>query len=209
MPFADDIYKYNLLQKFNLIQISMKFCPEGCGYGYGNIGSDYGLASSRCRAIIWTNDAPVCWRTHCDRYIMMTSSNENIFCVTGLLCGEFTGHRWIPCTKASDAELWCFLWSAPKLTVEQTLETLVFGTPSSSLWRHCNDQIQLSQYITYNHNMITWPKKCCDNSRLNYSKSRICQVSYARWNILPCCTGAHVFLAFSCNLFHTNTDMRH
>ena len=23
-------------------------------------------------------------------------------------------HRWIPRTKASDAELWCFLWSAPE-----------------------------------------------------------------------------------------------
>ena len=32
--------------------------------------------------------------------------------VTGPLCGEFTGPRWIPRTKASDAELWCFLWSA-------------------------------------------------------------------------------------------------
>ena len=40
--------------------------------------------------------------------IMMTSSNGNIFCVTGHLCGEFTGPRWIPHTKASDAELWCF-----------------------------------------------------------------------------------------------------
>ena len=29
------------------------------------------------------------------------------------LRGEFTGHRWIPRTKASDAELWCFLWSVP------------------------------------------------------------------------------------------------
>ena len=28
----------------------------------------------------------------------------------GLLCGELTGHRWIPHAKASDAELWCFLW---------------------------------------------------------------------------------------------------
>ena len=45
---------------------------------------------------------------------MMTSSNENIFRVTGPLCGEFTGHRWIPLTKASDAELWCFLWSPPE-----------------------------------------------------------------------------------------------
>ena len=30
------------------------------------------------------------------------------------LCGEFTGHRWIPHTKATDAELSCFLWSTPK-----------------------------------------------------------------------------------------------
>ena len=47
------------------------------------------------------------------RVAMVTSSNGNIFRVTGLLCGEFTGHRWIPLTKAGDAELWCFLWSAP------------------------------------------------------------------------------------------------
>ena len=44
---------------------------------------------------------------------LMTSSNGNIFRVTGPLCGELTGHRWIPLTKASDVELWCFLWSAP------------------------------------------------------------------------------------------------
>ena len=41
---------------------------------------------------------------------MMTSSNGNIFRVTGHLCGKFTGPRWISRTKASDAELWCFLW---------------------------------------------------------------------------------------------------
>ena len=44
---------------------------------------------------------------------MMTSSNGNIFRVTGPLYREFIGHLWIPLTKASDAELWCFLWSAP------------------------------------------------------------------------------------------------
>ena len=46
-----------------------------------------------------------------DRYpfiLMMTSSNGNFFRVTGHLCGEFTGPRWIPRTKASNAELWCF-----------------------------------------------------------------------------------------------------
>ena len=36
---------------------------------------------------------------------MMTSSNENNFSVTGPLCGEFTGHRWIPRTPASIATL--------------------------------------------------------------------------------------------------------
>ena len=45
---------------------------------------------------------------------MMTSSNGNIFRVTGHLCGEFTGPRWILHTKASDAELWFLLWSAPE-----------------------------------------------------------------------------------------------
>ena len=32
---------------------------------------------------------------------MMTSSNGNIFYVTGPLCGEFTGHRWIDSTHKS------------------------------------------------------------------------------------------------------------
>ena len=42
--------------------------------------------------------------------VMMTSSNGNIFRVTGPLCGDFTGHRgdfighrWIPLKEASDA----------------------------------------------------------------------------------------------------------
>ena len=39
--------------------------------------------------------------------------NGNIFCVTGSLSGESTCQRWVPLTKASDAELWFFL-SGPK-----------------------------------------------------------------------------------------------
>ena len=46
----------------------------------------------------------------------------SIFRVTGPLCGEFTGHRWIPRTKASDAELWCFLLSSHEQTAKQTIE---------------------------------------------------------------------------------------
>ena len=36
--------------------------------------------------------------------IMMASSNGIIFRFTGPFCGEFTGDRWIPLKKASDAE---------------------------------------------------------------------------------------------------------
>ena len=43
-------------------------------------------------------------------HYMMTSSNGNIFRITGPLREEFTGHRCVPRTKASDAELSCFLW---------------------------------------------------------------------------------------------------
>ena len=37
---------------------------------------------------------------------MMTSSNGNIYSVTGPLWGKFTNHRWIPLTNASDKERW-------------------------------------------------------------------------------------------------------
>ena len=77
------------------------------------LGSWFGAV--RQQAITWTNVDPV----------MMTSLNGNIFRVTGPLWGDSTGHRWIPLTKASDAELWCFLWSAPEQKVEQTLEIQV------------------------------------------------------------------------------------
>ena len=53
-----------------------------------------------------------CYQGTVQAQYMMTSSNGTIFRVTGHLCGEFTGPRWIPRTKASDAELWCFHWSA-------------------------------------------------------------------------------------------------
>ena len=69
---------------------------------------------------------------------MLTSSNKNIFRVTGPLWEESTGHRWIPLTKASDAEPWCFLWCAPQQTVEQRVELPVIWEFMISMWRHCN-----------------------------------------------------------------------
>ena len=62
---------------------------------------------------------------------MMTSSNGNIFRITGPLCGEFASHLWIPRTKASDVELWCFLWSAPWINGR------VNNGEAGDLRRHC------------------------------------------------------------------------
>ena len=70
---------------------------------------------------------------------MMTSSNGHIFRVTGLWCGEFTGHRWIPLTKASDAELWCFFDLRLNKRLSKQSRLWWFETPSRSLWRQCND----------------------------------------------------------------------
>ena len=72
--------------------------------------------------------------------------------VTDPLCGEFTGHRWIPRTKASDAKLWCFLWSAPGLNKRLGKQSRGwwFETPSRILWRHC---IEL-HYVSGNMHII-------------------------------------------------------
>ena len=77
------------------------------------IRSIYSISHQMCMRVCFT---PICccysiidFTGFCDtfRHVMMTSSNRNIFRVTGLLRGELTGHRWIHRTKASDAELWC------------------------------------------------------------------------------------------------------
>ena len=49
---------------------------------------------------MWCNPVVAETQHRRSRNSKMTSSNENIFRVTGPLCGEFTGHRWIPLTKA-------------------------------------------------------------------------------------------------------------
>ena len=63
-----------------------------------------------CRIVLWQSSV-LCTVSHMmyfTRTSMMMSSSGNIFRVTCHLCGEITGHRWIPRTKASDAELWSF-----------------------------------------------------------------------------------------------------
>ena len=73
---------------------------------------------------------------------MMTSSNGSIFSVTGHLCGEFTGHRKIPRTKSSDAELWWFFYLHRNKRLSKQWWGWWFETPSRPLWRHCNGTVR-------------------------------------------------------------------
>ena len=75
---------------------------------------------------------------------MMMSSNGNIFCITGHLCREFTGHGWIPHTKAVELSLICN-WINGWL---HSGEAGDFEMPLHSLWHHCND-MTLSKPLTF------------------------------------------------------------
>ena len=108
------------------------FTPEG--QGYFQVSRTPFEYTARCRYNAG-NFLP-------NRHNMMTSSNGNIFCVTGPLCGEFTGPRWLPRTKTSGAELWCFLWSASEERLSKQKWGWWFETQSDSLWHHCNETLR-------------------------------------------------------------------
>ena len=71
--------------------------------------------------------------------IMMTSSNGNIFRVTGPLCGEFTGPGEFPTQRPVTRNFDVFF----DLRLNKRLSKQPWGwwfeTPSWSLWRHRND----------------------------------------------------------------------
>ena len=82
---------------------------------------------------------------------MMMSSNGDIFRVTGPLCGEFTGHPVtgeFPHTKASDAELRCFLWSAPEYKrLSKQSWGWWFEKLLCSIWRQDNGCKRKRKYV--------------------------------------------------------------
>ena len=90
----------------------------------------------------WAQAQAVTWRgigsKPLPKQIMMTSSNGNIFRVTGHLSREFTGPRWIPRTKASDAGLWYFLcvWINDWVNNREAGD---FWDAIDPLRRYCND----------------------------------------------------------------------
>ena len=71
----------------------------------------------------------------------MTSSNGNIFRVTGHLCGEFTGQRWIPHTRPVTRSFDVFFHLRLNKQLSKQSWGWWFETLSRPLWRHCNVDI--------------------------------------------------------------------
>ena len=73
---------------------------------------------------------------------MMTSSNGNIFRITGPLWGESTSDWRIPLTKKVIWSCNVFFDLTQKKRLSKQSSLWWFEMPSHSLWHHCNDMTQ-------------------------------------------------------------------
>ena len=104
---------------------------------------------------------------------MMTSSNGNIFRVTGSLCGEFTGPGEFPTQRPVTRNFDVFF----DLRLNKRLSKQPWGwwfeTPSWSLWRQCNVLV-----LNIDSQIVYWPSKT-----LNIAFSLLTQP----WLLTWCC----------------------
>ena len=70
---------------------------------------------------------------------MMTSSNGNIFLVTGPLCGEFTGPGEFPAQRPVTRSFDVFFHLRLNKRLSKQPRGWWFETPPWSLWRQCNE----------------------------------------------------------------------
>ena len=109
-------------------------------------------------------------------YSMMTSSNGIIFRVTGPLCGEFTGHWWIPqqkktVTRSIDA----FFDMRLNKRLGKQSRSWWYETRSRSLWRHCSGFQNMDPHVW---NCSTFPLlmddiyRCCSSVIIHVFQAR-------------------------------------
>ena len=82
---------------------------------------------------------------------MMTSSNGNIFRVTGHLCGEFTGPGEFPAQMPVMRSFDVFFDLRLNKLLSKQSWGWWFETPSRPLWRHSNDHMRQYLYINNAH----------------------------------------------------------
>ena len=130
--------------------------------------------------------------------IMMTSSNGNIFRVTGPLCGEFTGPSEFPTQRPVTRSFDVFF----DLRLNKRLSKQPWGwwfeTPSWSLWHQSNDGIDKlcflrNIYNRYRIKSLPLKQKCRHFDEI----------------FITGCTGSCHFDNFQCSqwwTFHQNED---
>ena len=92
---------------------------------------------------------------------MMTTSNGNIFRVTGPLCGEFTGQRWIPHTKPVTRSFDVYFDLCLNRRLSKHSWGWWFETPSrplwsneGAMWRFSRDETELTLGYTLGNTAI-------------------------------------------------------
>ena len=123
---------------------------------------------------------------------MMTSSNGNIFRVTGPLCGEFTGPGEFPTQRPVTRSFDVFF----DLRLNKRLSKQPWGwwfeTPSCSLWRQCNDYFYFDNNSTvykvnalYRSTASTCDLKSYISKVVNYKTHVACRcivrISWPEW----------------------------
>ena len=89
-------------------------------------------------------------------WYMMTSSNGNIFRVTGHLCGEFTGPGEFPWQRPVTRSFNVFLDLCPNKRLSKQSWGWWFETPLSPLWRHCNVYMNCHSHTVVNQQLSQW-----------------------------------------------------
>ena len=94
---------------------------------------------------------------------MMTSSNGNIFCVTGPLCGEFTGPGKFPAQRPVTRSFDVFFDLGLNKRLSKQPRDWWIETLSWSLWRQCNDRARIGpcNAASYRPNSIRIKIKSC------------------------------------------------
>ena len=91
---------------------------------------------------------------------------ETFSALLAILCEEFIGLRWIPRTKASDAELWYFFDQRLNKRLSKQSWGWWFETLSCPLWHHCNEIVHKCRALSSdNHPALT--RICVTSSGLD------------------------------------------
>ena len=129
----------------------------------------------------------------------MTSSNGNIFRVTGPLCGEFTGPGEFHTQRPVTQSFWFFF----DLRLNKRLSKQPWGwwfeTPSWSLWRQCNEcdllifMIQDCNHDCFSDGNVTLQNKD-DKLRTNTNRELCAAIigCTVNWKLTHCSTGTYV-----------------